>query len=476
MWENHVLPKGIPILLGLGLGILLAFFIVNEDWHLVLGLVLLVPAAILFNTYPFAGLMIWALAMPFLQTTPTQASRYVYWIIHRALPPVALAVAVLANLARVSKRRQRVRLGWAEWVMVLYLGLVVLNIFWFHAGSTAYLYMFYDRVFVPFCLYLFVRVVAPGEVELKRLMPVAFVIVMVECVAGVLSWFAPQVLPADWLTLQGARTTGSLAYPHAYTTTLVFFSFLLFQDAMNRKPGVVRSAFLFAFGFAAVCVFISFSRGGWLGGVVAGAGLLVMYPKTMVRVAVVVLILMALLGTGVLSQQMAYARERMNSEDTAKDRLVIWDAGLQMIKAKPLFGWGYGDYSKYAGQFQRRVANYVAAYAHASHNSYIAMAAETGVPALLLFMFPVLWWLVLSVRAAPRMPQGGLWSRPLLGILWMVVVDHVVVTFFSDMRHSTYGMGIWWIALGLIASMVEAHLQSGAMKMPSWMRQAVQKE
>jgi len=401
--------------------------------------------------------MIWLLLMPFLQTTPTETYRYVYWIIHRALPPVALAVAVLANALSVRKRHQRVRLGRAEWAIAFYLGLVVLNIFWFHAGSTAYLYLFYDRVFVPFCLYLLVRVVAPREAELKRLMPIAFVIVMVECVVGVLSWFAPQVLPTDWLTLQGARTTGTLAYPHAYTTTLVVFSFLLFQDAMNRKPGVVRSAFLFAFGFSAVCIFISFSRGSWLGGAAAAMGLALMYPKATVRTAVVVLILMTLLGSGVLSQQMAYARERMNSEDTAKDRLVIWDAGLQMIKAKPLFGWGYGDYADYAGQFQRRVANYVAAYSHASHNSYIAMAAETGVPAFLLFVFPVLWWLMLSLKVWPRMPKEGLWSRPLVGMLWMVILDHIIVSFFSDMRHSTYGMGMWWIALGLIASTVETY-------------------
>jgi len=457
LWETHLLPKGIPILLGLVLGTLLAFFIVSEEWHLVFGLVLLVPAVILFNTYPFAGLMIWLLLMPFLQTTPTETYRYVYWIVHRALPPLALIVAALANLFQVPKKRQPVRLGRAEWAMIFYLGLVVLNIFWFHAGSTAYLYLFYDRVFVPFCLYLFVRVVAPREAELKRLMPIAFVIVMVQCVVGVLSWFAPRVLPTDWLTLQGARTTGTLAYPHAYTTTLVVFSFLLFQDAMNRKPGVVRSAFLFAFGFSAVCIFISFSRGSWLGGAAAAMGLLMMYPKTTVRTAVVVLILMTLLGSGVLSQQMAYARERMNSEDTAKDRLVIWDAGLQMIKAKPLFGWGYGDYAEYAGQFQRRVANYMAAYSHASHNSYIAMAAETGVPAFLLFMFPVLWWLMLSLKVWPRMPKEGLRSRLLVGILWMVILDHIIVSFFSDMRHSTYGMGMWWIALGLIASTVETY-------------------
>ena len=473
---TFVIPCGVPLLLAVAMGIPLAVLIVKGQFHLVFAFLLLIPSVVLFNTYPLAALIIWLLLAPFLQTTPNAAYRMVYWMVHRAMPVAALGVAILSELLRVtrndSRKRRPIRLGRAEFVMVAYLGWATLNILWFHPGPISYLYLLYDRVFVPMALYILIRITAPDEQDVWRLLPVALVIVLIESIAGILSWFAPQLLPPDWLGYQGARTTGSLGYPHAYTTTLIFFSFLLFQAAMSRESGPVRFALFAVFGFSALCVFLSFSRGSWLGGLAAMVGLLVMYPKTVLRLMAVLLVLMALLGSGVLSDQMAFARERMNSEDTAADRWVIWNAGLQMIKTQPFFGWGYGNYRKYAQQFQVRTHNHVVSYAHASHNSYIAIAAEMGLPALALFLFPAWWWLMLTRKVWRRIPQQGFWSRALLVILWMVILDHLVVNFFSDMQHSTYGMGMWWVTLGLIANMVERYLQPGDMELPAWLRRA----
>jgi O-antigen ligase len=169
---------------------------------------------------------------------------------------------------------------------------------------------------------------------------------------------------------------------------------------------------------------------------------------------------MAILAGGPMADQFDFASARLGSADTASDRWVIWDAGLRMIAAKPLVGWGYGDYSLYAGNFQRAVRNYVAPNAHASHNAYLTIAGELGLPALVLWLFPVVWWLWLSFKAGPRMPKKGFWSRSLLVVLWMVILIHVVSTFFSDMRYSSFGQGMWWITLGLIANMVSIYLQA----------------
>jgi len=445
---------------------------VGEEWALVFGLFLLIPAVVIISSYPYAGLMIWLLVDPFLQTTPNAETRIIYWMIHRALPPLLVGAVVLAYLLKVGPKRQPIRLGRADLATLLYLGFTLANIFWFQSSPLSYLYIFYDRAFVPICLYWLIRLVAPSEEDVRRLIPIACVLVLVESVAGILSWFAPQLLPPDWLGYEGARTTGSLAYPHAYTTTLIFFSFLLFQAAMHRKPGPVRFIFLCSFGLSALCVFLSFSRGSWLGGLVAAAGLLMLYPKVMARLTVVLLILMTILGSGVLSGEMAFAQERMNSQDTANDRWVIWDAGLSMIAAKPFFGWGYGNYDVYAGEFQRRVNNYVAINPHASHNNYIAVAAELGLPGLFLFAFPVLWWLILTLKMLPRMPKEGFWSRALLIVFWMVILDHIVVNLFSDMNRSMYGMGMWWVTLGLIATMVNTYHRPADLSLPAWARQA----
>ena len=471
--EAYLLPIGIPLLLGLGLGVLLAVAIVRESWPAVFSLLLLIPAAILFSKYPYASLILWIIAMPFLQTPSGSAYRTLFWVVHRAIIPIALGTVVINRLLQVTKP-QRVRLGPAEFATVAYLGLAAVNILVSHADPITYLYHCYDVVFLPLCLYWFVRLTAPRERDLERLIPVAFFIVLLESIVGVLSQFVPQVLPSQWMTYDGVRTTGTLAFPHVYSTTLIFFSLVLFQSAMHRKPGLVRSASLVAFGLGAGGVFLSYSRGSWLGGLVAATGLLLLYPKVILRTAFILFTLMVILGSTVLSAQMAYADRRLHSEETANGRWVLWDAGLQMVQAKPFFGWGYGNYKANAWHFQRRVNNTVADKDFNSHNSYIAIAAELGVPALILFAFPLLWWMRLTLKVWPRMPQIGFWSRSLLIVFWMVILDHITTCFFSDMRSSTYGMGMWWITLGLIGNMVDTYLTSDDLRPPQWVRRTAQ--
>ena len=51
-------------------------------------------------------------------------------------------------------------------------------------------------------------------------------------------------------------------------------------------------------------------------------------------------------------------------------------------------------------------------------------------------------------------------SRRFLILLWLVIAAHIVVNNFSNMR-STFGLGMWWITLGLIAVLtVHGHIPS----------------
>jgi hypothetical protein len=45
-------------------------------------------------------------------------------------------------------------------------------------------------------------------------------------------------------------------------------------------------------------------------------------------------------------------------------------------------------------------------------------------------------------------------SRKLVGIMWLALLAHVVVNNFSNMK-VVYGLGLWWLTLGLIASLVD---------------------
>lgn len=464
-WEARFIPRWLPALLGLATALASAIFIINQDWHFLIALTLAIPSAIVFNRYPFASVMLWLLLTPYFVLTPSTAGRSIFWVLHRAMIPAALVIVILADWLNI-KKRERVRFGWAEAAVFLFALWTLGNILLLSNEPTRYLIRFYDRLVVPICMYLLVRLISPDEKDFKRLVWIALVTVTVESGIGLLSWFAPSTLPSQWLDLQGARTVGTFGNAAVYTSTLIFLSLLLLQYAADSASRRIRVVFLLVVGLAMFCVAFSFSRDSWLGGVVVLLGLMLVYPKVMLRLTFLVVLVASILSISVLSSQVSWAQERLNDSDTADSRIIGYAASTKMIRAKPLFGWGWGNYDLYADQFKESVGDIISGqHRSTSHNTYLSLMAELGVIALFLYLFPMLWWLVKSIKVSRKMPQHGFWSWRLLAMLWLLMLDHLIVSNFMDMvRFNHFGTTIWWLALGLIASMVHPHVKPNRLK------------
>jgi O-antigen ligase len=457
----NFVPNWIPTLLGLGLGGVVAYFIVAERWPVVFGLLLAIPAFIFLQRYPFMAVMVWLILDPFLITAPSSAGRMVYWMIHRALPPLAVGVIVLNDYVLRLNQRRLPKMGLAELAMAGYVVASLVSIILLNDSPQATAYLFYDRVFSPMCLYLVVRLSTPNEQDMRRMIPIVFFVCVSQSAIGILSWFAPQALPSAWLTKAGARATGSLQSPSVYTSTLVFAGLLVFHSALNRKHDMVRLSYWGAFVLGFLGVFLSFSRASWLSGLMIITGLLFLYPRAMARLIVVGLII-ALLGRGMFADQIHFAYERLSSEEaeeSALSRLPVAYAGLRMFQTKPFFGWGYENFNRYDKQFQGVVANVAPDKDHSSHNVYLTILAEQGVIGLLLFLTPLIGWFVSSIRIIPQMPKQGFWSRNLLITFWLMILHQTVVNNFSNMR-VVFGLGLWWVTLGLIANLVDCYRES----------------
>jgi hypothetical protein len=63
--------------------------------------------------YPFVAVLIWILVFPFFVQQTIPGSRYMYWVLHRAMIPAAFGLTLLSELLNTEKRR-RLRLGRAE--------------------------------------------------------------------------------------------------------------------------------------------------------------------------------------------------------------------------------------------------------------------------------------------------------------------------------------------------------------------------
>jgi O-antigen ligase len=131
-----------------------------------------------------------------------------------------------------------------------------------------------------------------------------------------------------------------------------------------------------------------------------------------------------------------------------------------MVAVKPVFGWGYETLDQNITPFYRRVGDAsLATRFVTSHNTYLTVLTELGLVGFLLYLFPVAWWFVLSIRVWPRIPKVGFWSRSLLGSLWLVMLFNFTVSNFMDMRWFPIGLTLWWWVLGLVANMVYPYLK-----------------
>jgi O-antigen ligase len=465
-WEASFLPVIVPMTIAFILGPLLAYFITADNLLMALVLAFLIPGLILFNKYPFVAIIIWMSLIPFLPYG--RVSPPIYWMLHRALIPLALGITILWAILRIKKFRAH--LGPAELATIVYVLIVTISILLTSRNPTLTTYQFFDRYFIGLTAYWLVRLFGPREKDLKHLVPFMFVLCLAESIIGLLSWFAPETLPEIWIfSQQGARTTGTLGNPAAYTATLMFVMLFLLHYALNQKNKFVAGILFAAFGLGLTCIFFSFSRGSWLAGGLVLVGLLLIYPKPILSILGLVLPIMLVLSTTVLAGEVSYAYERLNTEETLNNRRVLAYAGEQMFLAKPFFGWGYDRYDDHDWKFMKPVGDAAPTKwdieKGTSHNTYMTILAEIGVVGFFFQFFPVLWWLCLSIKVWPRMPVEGYWSQKLLVIMWLSIGFQCVVSQFMDMRYFLFPLTMIWIVLGLIGNMVQSYLSPNSISL-----------
>lgn len=445
-------------LLGLGLCVVVAYLVVADLWMFAVVMVAALPIFVLLHRYPLTGLFVWLLLAEFLVASNGGTIRKMYWLIHRALPLITLGIILLSYMLRIHKRRLP-RLGGAELLMAGYLVATQLSVIYLSNDVMANSFYIYDRIFVPMCLYLLVRLMRPTEQDMRRLIPFLIFILIAQSVIGIVSWTVPQVLPSAWLDRVGTRTTGSLQSYSVFTCTVVTCGLLILQSALNHDLSNMRRRFYYAlFALSYFMIFFSFSRGSWLAGLVVFIGLGLIYRQFIVRFTLTIVPFVAILLTvGLLSTYAEWASQRFysdRSEEAALSRLPIYYASYRMFEEKPISGWGYGNFDHFDRLFQERVSGLINAVKdHASHNLYLTIVAEQGIVGIFFYLMPMFWWLALSMKAYSKLPAEGFWSRKLLVIFWLLLLFHIIVNNFSNMR-VVYGLGLWWIILGFIGVMV----------------------
>ncbi|MEK9164536.1 MAG: O-antigen ligase family protein [Chloroflexota bacterium] len=188
-----------------------------------------------------------------------------------------------------------------------------------------------------------------------------------------------------------------------------------------------------------VALFISFSRGAWLGAAAAGLAMLVFWPRRRWiglalasggLVAVFALYQFGLLPASISSRfadvgdfVQVYDVRGVHVNDTnfaIVERLAHWQAAVNMANAHPVFGVGFGNYE--AAYDDYRLIKWQYALGHA-HMIYLNVLAETG--ALGLAAYLILWGAIFAITLRAT-DLSGLNRALAIGLLgaWTHLATH----------------------------------------------------
>ena len=422
------------------------------QWEASVALALAVPMAIVVINYPWAAVMIWLAAMPFLVVDASASVSAGVWAAHRLM--IAATMVIVLTYRMLGLSRSRFRLSTVDVFVVGFVVLGVANVLVLSDNPTRMLVAFFDSLFVPIALFWLIRLIDPGTAEIRRLMLVMAAVLLVEVVIGTLSWVAPGVLPGPWLGRAGERTIGTLGGPGPYTVTLVFGALLMLHAGSGSRLTWVRWAMMLFAAAAFVGVLLSLSRGSWLGAAASIFGLFFVFPRSILPTLGAGALVAVVLAVGPFSGQFSVLDERVGDSDTAESRLITNNAAIRMIATEPAFGFGYGNFERFDESFKERVGD-IAVKPGSAHHAYLALAAENGIPALVLYLLPAAWLLMRSIQLRRYMPTEQFLNGTLLVVLWLALLNQFIVSNFMDMLHSsTWGVGLWWICLGLIHALV----------------------
>jgi len=254
----------------------------------------------------------------------------------------------------------------------------------------------------------------------------------------------------DWQTHRGLYADYRPGYvvgdPNYFTVNALLFMPVALLLLQQRRLRWQRLFCLGCLALTLTAVVFSASRGGFLG-LVASCLYFLLKSRHRVRNLVLAGATLTVLSLALqISPMQRLLHPTQSDQDAQQIRLALWGGGLKMIAAHPFFGVGLDNYpqeiTKYADPAKVPKYEYVRRVAH---NSYMEIASELGLPALVIFLGIV----ISSVFSLERVRRAALKSndeflgRVALGLQPGILGTSVALFFVSGEYQKMFWMAIF---------------------------------
>lgn len=206
-------------------------------------------------------------------------------------------------------------------------------------------------------------------------------------------WDLIRKKPIEFIVGDYYRATGFFNMPLTFAYVLGLWGVLaLGQAAVEKKFSFVHMIAVFSGG---ICVLTSFTRGAWLA---YAAILLCAFFFFSRRQKIFSLLIAAILTAGFLQNTSLINRvtsiKNVTTDQSNSQRLILWQAHVEIFKDHPLIGVGYGQTEKLLPEYYKKINHPEVTFYSYAHNIYIQALASGGLlgalPLFALYFF-MLW-------------------------------------------------------------------------------------
>jgi len=314
---------------------------------------------------------------------------------------VAGLVLVVSWLAVSATRARTKESFWSQhpavcWCAVGFLAWAAFSIVYAESTSAAYTAVY--RYGLNFLLLPIIYTGVRNITDVRRVIA-AFIIG-----ATVSAGYGVVVQPSASTGLD--RLSGTFGDPNELAAVLV--AGLVLAGGMfaeRRKDSIVRSLFIAGAAACFLGVMLTVSRGGLIALGAAMLAAIALGRGARGRLVFVAMITVVAAATYFAAFAPQTAVDRINNADGGSGRTNIWKVAERVVRAKPLTGVGAGNFQTAEIHFLLQPgalprSDLIVDRPSVVHNMYLHVAAEDGIPGLILFMVVIVGCLGASLRAS----------------------------------------------------------------------------
>lgn len=436
---------GIPFIAGMALGIL-TFFV--DPRYIVLFIVLSIFAAIVFSS-PEAGLIITFLVLPFSKTTHLVG---------------VMALVTLSFLIKFICGRRAFRFSLIDIPVIIFMIMTLSGgIFSMGSGSL-------PRALVYVCFiigYFLVKTMFRSEKYVKRALYAVMITAAIVSVVGIAEYFigSPSAIWQDATLFSGirGRVVSTFENPNVLAEFLIFAIPISLSIFSAGKLAREKFAALLSSALCLVCLILTWSRGAWIGLIIAGVFSLLFIGHNWLVGATLALPLgvtgVMYLDSNVISRLTSVTNF---SDSSTSYRLGIWKSTLAMLKDTFFYGVGIGN-GAFDAVFPYYALSEITRAEH-SHSLYLQIMAETGVFTLIVFLILAFFiiqkslsFIKTSTVLKNKRYALGLISG-IFAFLLMGITDHVFYNYRIFL--------LFWLIVGLSSAHILTAKESSEENLP----------